>query len=107
MSVLFLDLQKAFDTVSHDILLKKLYHYGMHGNAYRLLASYLTGRKQFIKIGNFMSFLAFILWGVSSMYQQYRYHYDVIVKQTKTSGFRFPVELEIELEIFFFEKLFF
>ena len=51
MAVLFLDLQKAFDTVSHEILLKKLYHYGIRGRAYHLLASYLTGRKQFTKVG--------------------------------------------------------
>ena len=64
MAVLFLDLQKAFDTVSHDILLKKLYHYGVRGKAYSLLCSYLSGRKQFTKIGNFFSDLASIIWGV-------------------------------------------
>ena len=64
MAILFLDLQKAFDTVSHDILLKKLYHYGVRGNAYWLLKSYLSGRKQYTKVGNVVSELAFILWGV-------------------------------------------
>ena len=64
MAVLFLDLQKAFDTVSHDILLKKLYHYGVRGSAHRLLSSYLSGRKQFTKIGNSFSDIASIIWGV-------------------------------------------
>ena len=64
MAVLFLDMQKAFDTVSHDILLKKLYHYGVRGNAHRLLSSYLSGRMQFTKIGNSASALASVLWGV-------------------------------------------
>ena len=64
MAILFLDLQKAFDTVSHDVLLKKLYHYGIRGSAHKLLSSYLSGRKQFTKIGNCISLLAFILWGV-------------------------------------------
>ena len=64
MAVLFLDLQKAFDTVNHDILLKKLYHYGVRGNAYRLLSSYLSGRQQYTKIGNCPSTLAQILFGV-------------------------------------------
>ena len=63
-AVLFLDLQKAFDTVNHDILLQKLHHYGVRGNAHKLLSSYLSGRKQFTKVRNAASELASILWGV-------------------------------------------
>ena len=63
-AVLFLDLQKAFDTVQHDILLKKLQHYGVRGKAFQLLSSYLLDRKQFTKIQNNTSDLASILWGV-------------------------------------------
>ena len=63
-AVLFLDLQKAFDTVDHEILLKKLYHYGVRGKAHDLLKSYLSGRMQRTKIRNVFSELASILWGV-------------------------------------------
>ena len=44
----FLDLKKAFDTVDHSILMKKLYHFGIRGNAQNLFASYLSNCKQFV-----------------------------------------------------------
>ena len=45
---LFVDLRKAFDTVSHSILVKKLYAYGIRGNILELCASYLKNRTQFV-----------------------------------------------------------
>ena len=41
----FLDFQKAFDTVNHDILLKKLEHYGIRDKSNKWLRSFLEGRK--------------------------------------------------------------
>ena len=39
-ALLFMNLRKAFDTVSHKILLYKLHHYGICGPAYALIENY-------------------------------------------------------------------
>ena len=62
--ILFLDLKKAFDSVSHQILLKKLEYYGIRGVALDLLTSYLSNRRQLTQIDDSMSILDIIEWGV-------------------------------------------
>ena len=51
-ALLLTDFRKTFDTVSHKILLQKLYHYGVRGPAHLLIESYLTERKQYVSINN-------------------------------------------------------
>jgi hypothetical protein len=46
----FCDLQKAFDTVNHDLLLDKLQYYGIRGKAKKLIESYLQKRYQRVQI---------------------------------------------------------
>ena len=45
---MLIDFSKAFDTIQHNTLLKKLYHYGVRGFAHNLISSYLSNRKQFV-----------------------------------------------------------
>ena len=46
----FIDLRKAFDTVNHDILLCKLYHYGIKSAELKWYKSYLSDRRQYCSI---------------------------------------------------------
>ena len=52
---LFVDLAKAFDTVNHTTLLKKLTHYGIRGTALQWIHSYLSERQHSVKFNDINS----------------------------------------------------
>ena len=61
---LFIVLSKAFDTLSFEILIRKLRHYGVTDTDLRLLISYLTNRKQYVVFNNHESDITEIKAGV-------------------------------------------
>ena len=64
MISLFLDLSRAFDTISHEILLNKLFHYGIRGVALSWIKDYLSNRKQFVQYNQSKSKLENVEMGV-------------------------------------------
>ena len=61
---IFLDLAKAFDSVSHEILLRKLHKYGIRDEVLSLFSSYLSSRTQFTALGQIFSSHILIEFGV-------------------------------------------
>ena len=49
---IYIDLSKAFDTLVHKILLKKLAYYGVVGIAQTLFKEYLTERFQYVQFND-------------------------------------------------------
>ena len=64
VGMVLLDLQKAFDTVDHGILLMKLEAIGLHGDAIRWFRSYLSDRNQLVDVSGIFSTEAPITCGV-------------------------------------------
>ena len=61
---IYLDIKKAFDTVNHNIMLKKMYHYGIRGTVYNWFKSYLSHRTQYVKVNGCNSHIDTIQTGV-------------------------------------------
>ena len=59
-----MDLSKAFDTINHQLLLAKLHAYGFSQQALAIICSYLSNRKQRIKINNVFSSWKDLILGV-------------------------------------------
>ena len=62
--ILLTDLSKAFDSITHDILIEKLNAYGFTINSLKLINNYLTGRRQRTKVSDTCSTWRDIIYGV-------------------------------------------
>jgi hypothetical protein len=60
----FLDFSRAFDTVNHNILLKKLDHLGFRGVINKWFTSYLNNREQYVDVGGCLSETLTVSMGV-------------------------------------------
>ena len=59
-----MDLSKAYDCISHDLLTAELHAYGLNMDALYLLHSYLTNRKQKVKVSESFSEWVNIIIGI-------------------------------------------
>ena len=64
VGAVLMDLSKAFDCLPHDLLLAKLEAHGLVRNILKLIYSYLTNRKQAVKMKGFAGILKLIISGV-------------------------------------------
>ena len=64
IATILMDLSKAYDCISHDLIIAKLEAYGFDCISLKLMYNYLTNRKHRVKIGSEMSEWFNILLGV-------------------------------------------
>jgi hypothetical protein len=61
---IYLDLSQAFDTLDHEILIKKLEYYGLHDGSLKLMKNYLSNRKQYVDLDGTNSDMLHLSTGV-------------------------------------------
>ena len=64
VEVLYLDFSKAFDSCYHFIMLRKMREVGFSGNLLRWIVSFLTGKRQAVRVGKFLSAWSEVTSGV-------------------------------------------
>ena len=64
VGVLLIDFKKAFDSINHNIMMKKLQGCGVSGPLLRLLENYLQGRSQYVQLNESKSKTRTISYGV-------------------------------------------
>ena len=61
----FIDFSRAFDTIDHDILLRKLKLYGFDAKSINFMSSYLGSRRQYTVVGGFKSEVGKVTYGIA------------------------------------------
>ena len=64
VGVLLIDFRKAFDTINHKILEKKLQGCGIAGQLFDILCNYLKDRTQYVELNGIKSKTRVIVYGV-------------------------------------------
>jgi hypothetical protein len=64
IDVVYIDLEKAFDTVSHVKLLVKLRSLGVGGSLHVWLTNYLSYRRQYVRVGSSLSSMEAVMSGI-------------------------------------------
>ena len=64
IGVLFIDFKKAFDSVCHDVLKRKLKNYGFEGKLFAMLENYLKDRRQYVVVNGKSSTTEVVKYGV-------------------------------------------
>ena len=64
VATVMIDLSKAFDTIDHNLLLKKLYTYGIRGSEFSWFTDYLAKRKMRVVVDGASSEWARVSMGV-------------------------------------------
>ena len=60
----FLDVSKAFDFIDHNILIKKLFNYGIRGISLSWFQNYLNDRSQYVTLNDITSSILPVLYGI-------------------------------------------
>ena len=64
VNVLYLDFKRAFDSVPHERLLKKIYAYGFRGDLFNWIQDFLKGHRQRVSVNGSMSGWSDVISGI-------------------------------------------